>query len=332
MKVAPPGQNGLFVVLFVPSFGCFATLGLVAQDGKHPAKILQNFRWIPGEYLDLPFSEYTPENRNERRRLQPDAVLEIPSQRARFFIEIETGSATIWDQEKVTSTLAKLNRYSLFFRGYAGNVHHGDSSTFYSRAFADDWPAEVLFVTMGAHRRDSIKKAYEKWKAARGGEELEVRAMTLEQVRAELYRKIHGFEPGDGHAKAGLKQPGASKRNHSAHQQFGGTSKARPSRSTRRATRCCRRLSARRLPSDGSDAEADAGCKTGRAANAKRRPATEGFPSLRRPRPKGSCCSRAQRSAVSARRMLHSRWSFRFASTVMSRALSSAVPMSAIIG
>src|SRR5262249_31398429 len=29
-------------------------VGLVPQDGKHPAKIPANFRWIPGEYLDLP--------------------------------------------------------------------------------------------------------------------------------------------------------------------------------------------------------------------------------------------------------------------------------------
>jgi len=95
-------------------------LGLVPQDGKHPAKIPTRFRWIPGEYLDLPFSEFMPENRKEKRRLQPDAVLEIPSLRKRYFAEIETGSATIWDQEKLTSTLAKLNRYSNFIRGYAG--------------------------------------------------------------------------------------------------------------------------------------------------------------------------------------------------------------------
>ncbi len=186
-------------------------VGLVAQDGKHPAKIPQNFRWIPGEYLDLPFSEYTLENRNQRRRLQSDAVLEIPTQRARFFIEFETGSATIWDQEKVTSTLAKLNRYSLFLGGYADNVHHGDSATFYSRAFPDNWPAEVLFVSLGTHRRDSIKKAYDKWKSGRGGEDIVVRAMTLEHARDELYRKIHGFEPGDRRANARLKQPRAYK-------------------------------------------------------------------------------------------------------------------------
>ncbi len=187
-------------------------LGLVPQDGRHPAKIPTNFRWIPGEYLDLPFSEYVPESResrSERRRLQPDAVIEIPSLRKRYFAEIETGSATIWEQEKLTSTLSKLNRYSHFLRGYAGNVHHGDSSTFYSRAFPDHWPAEVLFVTLGSHRRDSIKEAHKEWKFGRGGEDMVVRAMTLEEARVELYRKIHRFEPGAKLANADLKQPGA---------------------------------------------------------------------------------------------------------------------------
>jgi len=150
-----------------------------------------------------------PESRSERRRLQPDAVVEIPSLCKRYFGEIETGSATIWEQEKLTSTLAKLNRYSHFLRGYTGNVFHGDSSTFYSRAFPDHWPAEVLFVTLGAHRRDSIKEAHEKWKFGRGGEDMVVRAMTLGEARAELYRKIHGFELSDRRANAGLKQPSA---------------------------------------------------------------------------------------------------------------------------
>ena len=183
-------------------------VGLVPQDGKHPAKIPTRFRWIPGEYLDLPFSEFMPENRKEKRRLQPDAVLEIPTLRRRYFAEIETGSATIWDQEKLTSTLAKLNRYSNFIRGFAGNVFDGDSSTFYSRAFPDNWSAEVLFVTLGAHRRDSIEEAYEKWKPGRGGEEIVVRAMTLGEARAELYRQIHGSEPSDRLSNPGRKQPG----------------------------------------------------------------------------------------------------------------------------
>ena len=187
-------------------------LGLIPQDGKHPAKIPKSFRWIPGEYLDLPFSEYTLEDRNQRRRLQPDAVLEIPSQRTRYFVELETGSATIWDQEKVTSTLAKLNRYSEFLSGYAGDVLHGDSSTFYSRAFPDAWPPEVLFVTLSSHRRDSIKAAQKKWKQERGGEEINVRSMTLEEARLVLYKKVHGCSPGAEPLDApGKKRPTGTK-------------------------------------------------------------------------------------------------------------------------
>src|SRR5262249_36668499 len=111
-------------------------------------------------------------------------------------IEIETGSATIWDQEKLTSTLAKLNRYSEFLTGYAGNVHHGDTSTFYSRAFPDAWPAEVLFVTLSAHRRDSIHAAQKKWKAGQGGEDIVVCSMTMQEARLLLYKRIHGCSPG----------------------------------------------------------------------------------------------------------------------------------------
>src|SRR3984893_7731747 len=33
-------------------------LGLVAQDGKTPAEVPRGFRWVLGEYLDLPFNEF----------------------------------------------------------------------------------------------------------------------------------------------------------------------------------------------------------------------------------------------------------------------------------
>ena len=51
---------------------------------------------------------------------------------------------------------------------------------------------------------------------------------------------------------------------------------------------------------------------------AKRRLATAGFPSLRRPRPEGSCCNRAQRSAVSRSRHARFPMVIQFTSTVVS--------------
>src|SRR3989449_4578319 len=120
------------------------SLGLVAQDGKTPAKVPRGFRWVLGEYLDLPFNEFVaPGPTLESRRLQPDAMLEHPAGRRRYFIEYETGSATVRDAKKSTSTMAKLNRYGTFFRAPAGDVFAGERETFYERAFKDSWPAEV---------------------------------------------------------------------------------------------------------------------------------------------------------------------------------------------
>src|SRR5437868_4077784 len=133
-------------------------LGLVPQDGKTWAKVPREFRWILGEYLDLSFEEYSHAfpSKLERHRLQPDAILEIPSSRRRFFIEYETGSATVRDAKKSTSTMAKLDRYGNFLCAPVGRVLDGERKTAYSRAFPDRWPPEVLFVTRTEARRDLI--------------------------------------------------------------------------------------------------------------------------------------------------------------------------------
>ena len=83
-------------------------LDLVPQDGKTPAKVPRHFRWILGEYLNLPFEAFDQVAlRLEKRRLQPDAMLEDPAHQRRYFIEYQTGSATINDAKKSTSTSAK---------------------------------------------------------------------------------------------------------------------------------------------------------------------------------------------------------------------------------
>ncbi|TMB12582.1 MAG: hypothetical protein E6J65_25900, partial [Deltaproteobacteria bacterium] len=134
-------------------------LSLVPQDGQTPAKVPRGFRWVLGEYLDLPFNDFARNGPTiERRRLQPDAVLDDAAGRRRYFIEYESGSATVRDAKKSTSTMAKLDRYGTFFRAPAGNVLAGERETFYTRAFKDGWPAEVFFVTPSEARRDSITR------------------------------------------------------------------------------------------------------------------------------------------------------------------------------
>jgi len=179
-------------------------LGLVPQYGKTWAKVPRSFRWVLGEYLDLPFEEYaTLHGRRglEKRRLQPDAILEVPASRKRFFIEYETGSATVRDAKKSTSTMAKLDRYGTFFRAPVGNVLGGGLvDTAYTRAFSDDWSAEVLFVTRTEARRDSITRVIterersDKWKFA-------ARALTLEESHRALCRAVHGAEQPPGNVQ-----------------------------------------------------------------------------------------------------------------------------------
>lgn len=160
-------------------------LGLVAQDGMTPAKVPRNFRWVLGEYLDLPFEEYVCDPRqglgSEKRRLQPDAMLEDPAGRRRYFIEYETGSATIRDAKKSTSTMAKLDRYGTFLRAPSDNLVAGQREAYYAHAFTDDWPAEVLFVTRSEGRRDSITRVIAERERS-GKFKFTVRALTLAET------------------------------------------------------------------------------------------------------------------------------------------------------
>ena len=176
-------------------------LGLVPQDGKTPARVPRGFRWVLGEYFDLPFNDFVRNGTGvESRRLQPDAVLEDAAGRRRYFIEYESGSATVRDAKKSTSTMAKLDRYGTFFRAPAGNPFAGERETFYERVFRDGWPAEVLFVTPSEARRDSIARVIaarehsDKYKFA-------ARALTLAESRRVLRCALYGADqpPANAH-------------------------------------------------------------------------------------------------------------------------------------
>jgi len=60
-------------------------------------------------------------------------MLEDPAHQRRYFIEYESGSATINDAKKSSSTRAKLDRYVAFF--------HGNYRTY----FRDGWRPRLLF-------------------------------------------------------------------------------------------------------------------------------------------------------------------------------------------
>ena len=173
-------------------------LGLVPQDGKTPAKVPRHFRWTLGEYLNLPFEEFDRTAlRLEKRRLQPDAMLEDPAHHRRYFIEYETGSATINDAKKSTSTRAKLDRYVAFFNGN------------YRTHFRDGWRPRLLFVSQSEARTASIAEllgmeGFPTNGAFRG------RALTLDGAKQFLTRKLSSAPSSPASERPALARPAAT--------------------------------------------------------------------------------------------------------------------------
>jgi len=156
----------LFVVLAAP----FIAAGVHA--GELP------FRWAPIDSKQLPWEEYDSEAAKTRaRRIVPDAVLEIPSARRRYFVECEMGTHSIAaaSDEKSGATLAKTERYDEYFSG-----------GFYAQSFPDEWPAEVLYLVRTDSRCQSVNVALDGWRRGRVGIAVRARATTLAQAQPEL--------------------------------------------------------------------------------------------------------------------------------------------------
>lgn len=144
------------------------------------------FRWTFAEALRLPFSEYDMvAGRSRARLLQPDALLEFPAAKRRYFLECEMGTHSIEarSDEKTGSTLAKIERYSEFMTGFADAAAR---LTFYERSFPDRWPAALVFLVPTPVRRDHILQAVARWRAGRAGPSIGIRALTLAEAPAEF--------------------------------------------------------------------------------------------------------------------------------------------------
>jgi hypothetical protein len=173
------------------------------------------FRWEPAQQV-LPWEEHdTYAGRQQTRRIYPDAVLELPEQRLRIFVEMETGSqAIVSSVPNEGASVNKAARYSTFLSGTSGG------STFYKRTYPDDWAAEVLFLTHREVRRDSLQAGLETWRTARNSR-LAFRVATIGDA-ANHYLSLCGrtatkpAEPkavavSPGSASAGLASPPFSK-------------------------------------------------------------------------------------------------------------------------
>jgi hypothetical protein len=172
--------NELFVALMMPTVGGYAR---AKQD---------DFRWIPSDTVRLPWRQNLgPGSRTPDRLVLPDAVLEIPSARRRFFLECEMGTHPILSgtHPKPGSTIAKVQSYEGFLRSY---VDASATQTFYARSYPDKYIPEVLFLVRTPHRAKAINEAIRQWHERLGTQTCAARALTIDAARDELLRMLGG--------------------------------------------------------------------------------------------------------------------------------------------
>ncbi len=191
--------NELFVALWRGGGQC--------PRAAHPA-----FRWIPSDRVRLIWGEWEMrEGRRQQRVIQPDAVLELPRQKRRYFLECEMGTHTITPSPASApghppgATLSKADRYQRFLSdasGVAGPRAHYDAQ------YPDGFAPEVLFLVRSAGRAASVNAALASWRkevAARRANPF--RAVTFSEATGEL-RGLVGLGP--------LESEGAGARPHAA--------------------------------------------------------------------------------------------------------------------
>lgn len=144
---------------------------------------LPGFRWSAAETVRLPWTEYDMKAAVSRdRAIVPDALLEIPSHRLRLFLECEMGTHSIQakSDEKQGATVAKVERYESFIRGFADSHAR---QTFYARTYPDGFRAEVLFLVQNEGRKAAVNNALKTWRLGRGDNTVAARAVTASELR-----------------------------------------------------------------------------------------------------------------------------------------------------
>ncbi len=132
------------------------------------------------------------DGRRQQHVIQPDAVLELPLQRLRYFLECEMGTQMISPGEANApgATLSKAKRYQTFLADFSGT---DGRRTHYQTQYPDTFSAEVLFLVLDTGRARSVNAALASWRTSLERQRASaMRAVTFGEAAAEL-RRIAGL-------------------------------------------------------------------------------------------------------------------------------------------
>jgi len=168
---------------------------LWCNGNRCPRAAHPSFRWVPSDTVRLRWNEWEiNRGRKQQRVIQPDAVLELPAQRRRYFLECEMGTHTIAPRESDApgSTLSKAERYHTFL---ADTSALDGRKTHYQSQYQDAFAPEVLFLVRTEGRASSVNTVLAAWRAKSGhNRPSAIRALTFHAAATEL-RRLAGLAP-----------------------------------------------------------------------------------------------------------------------------------------
>ena len=158
-------------------------VGLVVALRTSPMALIAQlpFRWICEDDGVLEFEMFHRHTGvTSPAILKPDAILEVPSQQRRLFLEAETGAHSIASANPSHhgAVLHKLQRYAHFFTAMAGD----GAATYYARAFLDGLFPVLVFLVHSPERKRRVEKAAKDWLGAQSSTSFRVRALTFEEA------------------------------------------------------------------------------------------------------------------------------------------------------
>ena len=161
--------------------------------GQHLPPRRYPFVWLSTETGGLPWRERNARTGQiEGRRLVPDAVLELPAEPARVFLECEMGGHHLVrkDESAPGSVLGKLNRYATF-------MLNGIHQTFYEQRYTDRWPAELAFLMHLEKRAANVSALIARWREQNRAVPLSIKAFSFSEAAMHYCARLRIPSPAE---------------------------------------------------------------------------------------------------------------------------------------
>ncbi len=151
------------------------------------------FEWIAVNATELPWQELNHRTgRIEERRLAPDAIVELPAEETRVFLEDEMGAHPLprRDESAQAWALSKLHRYASF-------MAEGSHRTFYAQKYPDAWNAELVLLVHSEERAAILADVIAEWRTVNRAVPLVVRTLSFRQAAVHLCGRLQPLAESD---------------------------------------------------------------------------------------------------------------------------------------